>query len=147
MTGKIDALVHSSQLFMHRPRFYPVPLCRFTFPLTGKQEVALDLLRPSRRQQACAGKHAAGGHHCPLHGGCVDRAGCFFVDNELVVIHNSRVEKTTNSRGNIHRLHLDYLRGLDAGKGEKVPFLRELLDGVSGKAGIKTNRRKHERTG
>ena len=71
----------------------------------------------------------------------------FSVDNELVVIHNSRVEKTTNGQGNIHRLHLDYLRGLDAGKGEKVPFLRELLDGVSGKAGIKTNRRKHERTG
>jgi glycerophosphoryl diester phosphodiesterase len=60
----------------------------------------------------------------------------FSVDNELVVIHDSRVERTTNGQGNLRRLNLGYLRGLDAGNGEKVPFLRELLDAVSGKAGI-----------
>jgi glycerophosphoryl diester phosphodiesterase len=60
----------------------------------------------------------------------------FAVQNELVVIHDSRVERTTNGRGNIHRLTLPYLRSLDAGKGEKIPFLREVLDAVAGKAGI-----------
>jgi glycerophosphoryl diester phosphodiesterase len=60
----------------------------------------------------------------------------FSVENELVVIHDSRVERTTNGRGNLHRLDLAYLRSLDAGGGEKIPFLRELLDTVSGTAGI-----------
>jgi glycerophosphoryl diester phosphodiesterase len=60
----------------------------------------------------------------------------FAVDNELVVIHDSRVERTTNGRGNIHRLSLEYLRSLDAGEGEKIPFLGEVLDAVSGKAGV-----------
>ena len=60
----------------------------------------------------------------------------FSVHSELVVIHDSRVERTTNGKGNLHRLNLDYLRSLDAGKGEKIPFLREVLDVVSGKAGI-----------
>lgn len=60
----------------------------------------------------------------------------FCIENELVVIHDSRVERTTNGRGNIHHLSLRYLRSLDAGYGEKIPFLREVLDTVSGRAGI-----------
>jgi glycerophosphoryl diester phosphodiesterase len=60
----------------------------------------------------------------------------FAVQDELVVIHDSRVERTTNGRGNIHRLSLEYLRSLDAGGGEKIPYLGEALDAVSGKAGV-----------
>jgi glycerophosphoryl diester phosphodiesterase len=60
----------------------------------------------------------------------------FAVQNELLVIHDSRVERTTNGSGNIHCLSLDYLRSLDAGGGEKIPFLREVLDRVSGKGGV-----------
>jgi glycerophosphoryl diester phosphodiesterase len=60
----------------------------------------------------------------------------FAVQGELVVIHDSRVERTTNGRGNIHRLSLEYLRSLDAGGGEKIPFLGEVLDVVSGRAGV-----------
>lgn len=60
----------------------------------------------------------------------------FAVDKQLVVIHDSRVERTTDGKGNIHRLDLQYLRSLNAGKGEKIPLLREVLDAVSGKAGI-----------
>jgi len=60
----------------------------------------------------------------------------FAVQNELLVIHDSRVERTTNGEGNIHRLTLPYLRSLDAGKGEKIPFLREVLDAVAGRAGV-----------
>jgi glycerophosphoryl diester phosphodiesterase len=60
----------------------------------------------------------------------------FFVEDELVVIHDSRVERTTNGKGNLHRLGLPYLRSLDAGEGEKIPFLREIFDAVSGQAGI-----------
>lgn len=60
----------------------------------------------------------------------------FAVQNELLVIHDSRVERTTNGSGNIHRLSLSYLRSLDAGRGEKIPFLGEVLDVVAGKAGV-----------
>jgi len=60
----------------------------------------------------------------------------FAVEDELVVIHDSRVERTTGGAGNIHRLTVAYLRSLDAGRGEKIPFPREVLDAVAGKAGI-----------
>lgn len=60
----------------------------------------------------------------------------YAVQNELMVIHDSRVERTTNGRGNIHRLTVPYLRSLDAGKGERIPFLREVFDTVAGNAGI-----------
>lgn len=60
----------------------------------------------------------------------------FAVDNELVVIHDSRLERTTNGTGNVTHRDLGYLRSLDAGKGEKIPFLREALETVAGKAGI-----------
>lgn len=60
----------------------------------------------------------------------------FAVENELVVIHDGRLERTTNGIGEVTGATLSYLRSLDAGKGEKIPFLREVLDTVSGEAGI-----------
>jgi glycerophosphoryl diester phosphodiesterase len=60
----------------------------------------------------------------------------FRVEDELLVLHDSRVERTTNGQGNLRRLDLAYLRSLDAGKGEKIPFLREVFEAVSGLAGI-----------
>ena len=60
----------------------------------------------------------------------------FAVENELVVFHDSRLERTTSGSGDITRSTLAYLRSLDAGKGEKIPFLWEVLNTVAGDAGI-----------
>jgi len=53
---------------------------------------------------------------------------------ELVVMHDIRVDRTTNSKGYVGMLSFDELRKLDAGKGEKIPLLTEVLDLVDRKA-------------
>ena len=47
---------------------------------------------------------------------------------EVVVMHDETVNRTTNGTGNVHELTLDQLRKLDAGEGECVPMLDEVLD-------------------
>ena len=49
------------------------------------------------------------------------------VDDELVVIHDSTLERTTNGHGNIRGHSLQEIRKLDAGQGEQVPFLTEVI--------------------
>ena len=46
----------------------------------------------------------------------------------LLVIHDLRLERTTNGRGRIEACSLDYIRSLDAGAGQQVPTLEEVLD-------------------
>ncbi len=48
-------------------------------------------------------------------------------DHELIVMHNSTLERTTNGHGNIHEHLLQEIRQLDAGQGEKVPLLKEAI--------------------
>ena len=60
----------------------------------------------------------------------------YFIDKELVVIHDDRLERTTDGIGYVQEQSLDYLRSLDAGKGEKIPLLREIFDLIDGRAGI-----------
>jgi glycerophosphoryl diester phosphodiesterase len=60
----------------------------------------------------------------------------YAVENELVVIHDDRLERTTNGSGYIIEQSLEYLRSLDAGEGEKIPFLREIFDLVDRRTGI-----------
>lgn len=50
---------------------------------------------------------------------------------EIVVIHDAKVDRTTNGTGYIADKTLDELRTLDAGKGERIPTLQEVLDLVS----------------
>lgn len=52
----------------------------------------------------------------------------FAVENELVVIHDNRLERTTNGTGNVTDRSLAYLRGLDAGNGQRIPLLPEVLE-------------------
>lgn len=59
------------------------------------------------------------------------------LDGELVCIHDSSVDRTTNGTGEIHELTYKELRGLDAGEGEHIPLLTEVLSLASGK--IKVN--------
>jgi len=58
------------------------------------------------------------------------------VDNELLVIHDYRLERTTNSNGILYDKSLQYLRSLDAGQGERIPFLIEVLNLVDKRVGI-----------
>jgi glycerophosphoryl diester phosphodiesterase len=60
----------------------------------------------------------------------------YAVEGELIVIHDERLERTTNGTGFVMDKALSYLRNLDAGKGQKIPFLREVFDLISNRAGI-----------
>ncbi len=60
----------------------------------------------------------------------------YAVEGELVVIHDRRLERTTNGTGRVMGRSLAYLRSLDAGKGERIPFLREVCELIEGRAGI-----------
>ncbi|MGD9396966.1 MAG: glycerophosphodiester phosphodiesterase family protein [Candidatus Thorarchaeota archaeon] len=59
------------------------------------------------------------------------------LDGELVCVHDPTVDRTTNGIGAIHELTYKELRGLDAGEGEHIPLLTEVLRLASGK--IKVN--------
>ncbi|SDW07185.1 glycerophosphoryl diester phosphodiesterase [Marininema mesophilum] len=61
-------------------------------------------------------------------------------DDEVVVIHDETVGRTTDGKGRVRELTLDELRQLDAGswfgeefKGEKIPLLSEVLTLVAEK--------------
>ncbi len=60
----------------------------------------------------------------------------YAVEDELVVIHDDRLERTTNGSGYVMEKSLHYLRALDAGKGEKIPLLREVFELVDRRVGI-----------
>lgn len=55
-------------------------------------------------------------------------------DGQLVVIHDSRLRRTTGAAGTVARRSFAEIRSLDAGLGERVPTLREVLDLVAGRA-------------
>jgi glycerophosphoryl diester phosphodiesterase len=63
----------------------------------------------------------------------------FSKSGELVVIHDSDVDRTTNGKGMVDQLSLAELKALDAGKlnpkfkGEKIPTLNEVMDEFKGK--------------
>lgn len=56
--------------------------------------------------------------------------------NRLLVIHDESLERTTTGRGLLSEHPLETLRSLDAGDGEQIPFLDEVLDLVNGQAVI-----------
>lgn len=49
-------------------------------------------------------------------------------DGHLVVIHDNTVDRTTNGRGYVNELTLEELENLDAGRGEKIPTLKEVVE-------------------
>ncbi|MBH0179091.1 MAG: glycerophosphoryl diester phosphodiesterase [Nitrospira sp.] len=57
-------------------------------------------------------------------------------DGALVVLHDASVNRTTNGRGRIDRLSLNEVRKLDAGNGERIPTLAEVLAAVSSRCGL-----------
>ncbi len=55
------------------------------------------------------------------------------IDGELVCIHDSTVDRTTNGTGEVHTLTYKELLTLDAGEGESVPLLADVLKFASGR--------------
>lgn len=55
-------------------------------------------------------------------------------DGHAVVIHDETLDHTTNQRGRVNQLTLAELKRADAGKGERIPTLDEVLDLTTGKA-------------
>src|SRR5579871_5558149 len=56
------------------------------------------------------------------------------VHGELLVMHDSKLDRTTNGRGWLARKPLEALRALDAGQGERIPTLREVIETVNRRA-------------
>jgi glycerophosphoryl diester phosphodiesterase len=57
-------------------------------------------------------------------------------DRQLVVMHDKRVDRTTNGQGYVSEMSFNELRRLDAGHGEIVPSLEEVLQKVGGRTGL-----------
>ena len=58
----------------------------------------------------------------------------YFVDGQLVVIHDDTLDRTTNGRGRVDKKSFAELRALDAGRGEKIPTLAEIFEAVNRRA-------------
>jgi glycerophosphoryl diester phosphodiesterase len=53
-------------------------------------------------------------------------------DGHIVIMHDDTVDRTTNGRGQVNGMTLADLRWLDAGGGERIPTLEEVLQLTSG---------------
>lgn len=58
----------------------------------------------------------------------------YAVHGELLVIHDTTLDRTTNGRGRLTDHTLEELRALDAGHGERIPTLAEVFDTVDQRA-------------
>jgi glycerophosphoryl diester phosphodiesterase len=57
-------------------------------------------------------------------------------DGVLVVLHDATVNRTTNGKGRVDRLSLQEVKQLNAGDGEHIPTLEEVLKVATGKTGL-----------
>jgi glycerophosphoryl diester phosphodiesterase len=92
----------------------------------------------------CIGHRGAGGHEpentlrsvrraldLGAHGIEIDVR---LVHGELLVMHDAKLDRTTNARGYLVRKPLALLRTLDAGQGERIPTLREVVETIDRRA-------------
>ena len=98
------------------------------------------------KQLRCIGHRGAMGHapentlfsfHKALQLGapCVE-LDVHYVDGNLVVFHDNRLERTTNGSGYLAAQNFKHLRSLDAGHGEKIPTLAEVFELINKRAGV-----------
>ena len=57
-------------------------------------------------------------------------------DGQLAVIHDHTLDRTTNGKGRVGHQTMLALSGLDAGNGERVPELAEVLELARGRVGV-----------
>lgn len=57
-------------------------------------------------------------------------------DDQLVMIHDANVKRTTDGEGVVSELTLEEIKGFSADKGEKIPTLKETLDFLDKKVKI-----------
>ena len=55
-------------------------------------------------------------------------------DNQIVVIHDDKVDRTTNGKGYIKDFTLSELKKLKINNNEKIPLLQEIINITKGKA-------------
>lgn len=94
----------------------------------------------------CIGHRGARGHAPENTLPSFERAialGCDWVeldvyalDSHLVVIHDEKVDRTTNGKGLLADFSFDALRELDAGDGAVIPTLNEVLDLIDQRCGV-----------
>ncbi len=58
------------------------------------------------------------------------------VNSRLAVMHDPTVDRTTNGRGPVSAYSIEELRKLDAGDGEAIPLLEEVLEALPENVGI-----------
>lgn len=58
------------------------------------------------------------------------------IDDELIVFHDETLDRTTNANGRLLDYSINELRQFDAGQGEKIPLLAEVIDLIGDKAFI-----------
>ena len=100
----------------------------------------------TRKQFLCIGHRGAMGHApentlasfykaLQLGAPCVE-LDVHYVDGNLFVFHDDRLERTTDGSGYLAAKNFDQLRSLDAGRGEKIPILAEVFELIDKRAGI-----------
>lgn len=57
-------------------------------------------------------------------------------DGVLVVIHDEKVDRTTNGEGMVRDMTFEELQGLDAGDGQRIPSLAEVIALAKGRVGM-----------
>jgi glycerophosphoryl diester phosphodiesterase len=57
-------------------------------------------------------------------------------DGHPVVIHDPELARTTNGSGHVGEMNLEQIKGLDAGAGEKIPTLAEVIELSRGRVGL-----------
>jgi glycerophosphoryl diester phosphodiesterase len=57
-------------------------------------------------------------------------------DGALVALHDATINRTTDGRGRVDALSLGQLRGFDAGNGERIPTVEEVLKLAAGRIGV-----------
>jgi glycerophosphoryl diester phosphodiesterase len=65
-------------------------------------------------------------------------------DGIPMVIHDSTLDRTTNGQGPVKGLPLTELKKLDAGEGEPIPTLAEVIDFCKGKVEIQIELKDHD---
>jgi glycerophosphoryl diester phosphodiesterase len=66
--------------------------------------------------------------HCPMIELDVYATAGEKGQTDLLVIHDDKLDRTTNGRGRIADFSTLYLRSLDAGEGQPIPYLEEVVE-------------------